>query len=143
MSLIDSEHQLVNQYSGGMIRRLEIAQALIHQPDVLFLDEPTVGLDPSARRILWQLIGNLKKQYGTTILMTTHDMIEADILCDVVAFMHLGHILMMDSPSNLKQALSPTATLDDVFVQYTGTSITEGENFNHAKRIRNTISHLD
>lgn len=143
MGLLEFAHQAVSQYSGGMIRRLEIAQALVHQPPVLFLDEPTVGLDPSARRTLWQRIKELRKQFGTTILITTHDMEEADTLCDMIAFMHLGHILKLDSPANLKKEIGPKATLDDVFIQFTGTSINEGGDFNHAKQIRNTLSRLD
>lgn len=142
MGLSEFAHQLVNQFSGGMIRRLEIAQALVHEPPVLFLDEPTVGLDPAARRILWHRIHELREQFGMTILLTTHDMEEADILCDVVAFMHMGHILKMDSPNHLKKTLGPDATLNDVFIQLTGTSI-EGGDFQHAKQIRRTISRLD
>jgi ABC-2 type transport system ATP-binding protein len=143
MGLSEFAHQLVNQYSGGMIRRLEIAQALVHEPSVLFLDEPTVGLDPAARKSLWHRLQEWQKQFNTTILMTTHDMNEADILCDVVAFMHLGRIVMMDTPTKLKASLGPKATLDDVFVRYTGTSIKEGGDYNHAKQVRNIISHLD
>ena len=138
MGLTDFTHQLVNQFSGGMIRRLEIALALLHEPHVLFLDEPTSGLDPAARRVLWQRIKELRKQFGITILMTTHDMEEADTLCDVIAFMHLGHILKMDSPANLKKELGPDATLDDVFIQSTGTSIIEGGDFKHTTEIRRT-----
>lgn len=143
MGLSDSAHQLVKQYSGGMIRRLEIGQALVHEPRVLFLDEPTVGLDPSARKTLWLKIQEWRQQFETTILLTTHDMDEADRLCDTVAFMHLGRIVMMDSPHHLKKAIGPTATLDDVFVQYTGTSIKDGGSYSNVKQIRQTISHLD
>lgn len=143
MGLKSFAQQLVGQYSGGMIRRLEIAQALLHEPGVLFLDEPTVGLDPAARKALWQRIQEWRSKFGTTILMTTHDMDEADKLCDIVAFMHLGHIVAMDSPEALKQEISPSATLDDVFIVHTGTSITEGGDYSHAKEIRRTISHLD
>lgn len=143
MSLSDYAGQLVNTYSGGMIRRLEIAQALVHEPAILFLDEPTIGLDPAARRRLWDSIQELKKLYGTTILITTHDMEEADKLCDVVAFMHLGRILRMDAPAKLKAEISNNATLDDVFLKYAGASIDEGGDFSHAKQIRRTISHLD
>ncbi len=78
MGLLPSAKLLVNQYSGGNIRRLEIAQALLHEPAVLFLDEPTVGLDPSARMGLWQHLQKWRKTFGTTILLTTHDMDEAD-----------------------------------------------------------------
>ncbi|HXF29856.1 MAG TPA: ATP-binding cassette domain-containing protein, partial [Chlamydiales bacterium] len=74
MGLLDVQDQLVNSYSGGMIRRLEIAQALIHRPKVLFLDEPTVGLDPAARKVLWKIIQEWQQKFKTTILITTHDM---------------------------------------------------------------------
>lgn len=143
MGLSNFSHQLVNQYSGGMIRRLEIGQALLHEPKVLFLDEPTVGLDPASRRMLWELIQNWCKQFGTTILITTHDMEEADILCDIVAFMDLGRIVVMDSPDMLKATLGPQATLGDVFVKYTGTSINQGKSFNHVQEVRRSISNRD
>lgn len=143
MGLGGYENVLVNQYSGGMIRRLEIAQALVHRPSVLFLDEPTVGLDPAARKTLWKIIQDWKQQYGVTILMTTHDMEEADKLCDVVAFMHLGHIVAMDSPSILKAQLGSQSSLDDVFVKLTGTSIEEIGDYRNVKQTRHTISHLD
>lgn len=142
MGLSENANQLANEFSGGMIRRLEIAQAFLHEPKVLFLDEPTVGLDPAARKNLWQRIEELQKQFGTTILMTTHDMDEADVLCDVVAFMHKGKIVKMDSPENLKAALGPKATLDDVFILHTGSSIKETGDFSNVRQTRNTISHL-
>ncbi len=142
MNLGEHKDQLVSSYSGGMIRRLEIAQALIHQPGVLFLDEPSVGLDPAARKILWKHIQALNKQMQTTILMTTHDMDEADTLCDIVALMHLGRIVVMDTPTNLKAALGPQATLDDVFIFHTGSSLKGGGSYGHVKQIRRTISNL-
>ena len=143
MGLSEFSHQLVKEYSGGMIRRLEIAQALLHEPQVLFLDEPTVGLDPAVRKTLWHRILSWRKQFGTTILITTHDMHEADRLCDIVAFMHLGRIVKMETPSKLKAAIGPQATLDDVFMQYTGASIKEGGDFSHVKQTRRNLSHLD
>lgn len=133
---------LVNRYSGGMIRRLEIAQACLHKPQVLFLDEPTVGLDPGARKALWTYIDQLRKELGTTILLTTHDMDEADLLCDKIAFMYQGKIVAMDTPKQLKAALGSNATLDDVFILHTGSSIKETGDFYNAKQTRNTISHL-
>jgi ABC-2 type transport system ATP-binding protein len=142
MNLSDFGDKLVNSYSGGMIRRLEIAQALIHQPNVLFLDEPSVGLDPAARKVLWKHIQELNKQTGTTILMTTHDMDEADALCDIVALMHLGHIVVMDTPTNLKAAVGPKATLDDVFILHTGSSLKETGDYQHVRQTRTTISNL-
>jgi ABC-2 type transport system ATP-binding protein len=142
MNLTDFKDKLVNGYSGGMIRRLEIAQALIHQPTVLFLDEPTVGLDPAARKVLWKYIQELNKRIGMTIFMTTHDMDEADALCDVVALMHLGRIIVMDTPTNLKAALGREASLDDVFILHTGSSLKESGDYQHVKQTRSTISNL-
>ena len=92
MDLSEAAEKRVKHYSGGMIRRLEIAQSMLHRPDVLFLDEPTIGLDPVAKRSVWERIRELRQQFGTTILMTTHDMEEADGLCDMVAILHQGHI---------------------------------------------------
>ena len=143
MELREAADELVNQYSGGMIRRLEIAQALLHEPSILFLDEPSVGLDPAARKTLWHRLQEWRIQFKTTILMTTHDMNEADRFCDIVAIMHLGKIVIMDSPNKLKATIGPTATLDDVFVRYTGTSLKEGGDYQHAKEVRNTVSRLD
>lgn len=143
MGMEDAANKMVNQYSGGMIRRLEIAQALLHNPKVLFLDEPSVGLDPSAKKSLWRHIHEWKKQFGTTIFITTHDMEEADKLCDVIAFMYLGQIAAIDSPENLKSQINNLATLNDVFLKYTGASIQEGGNYAQVKQLRRTISHLD
>src|SRR5580658_5323571 len=102
MSLSDAAGKRVKHYSGGMIRRLEIAQSMLHRPDVLFMDEPTIGLDPVAKRSVWERIRELRQQFGTTILMTTHDMEEADGLCDMVAIMHQGHIASLGTPAELK-----------------------------------------
>jgi len=109
----------------------------------LFLDEPTVGLDPAARKLIWRYLNTLNKQQGTTILMTTHDMDEADALCDIVALMHAGQIVVMDTPENLKAKVGPKATLDDVFILHTGNSLKEtGEHFKHVRQTRTTISNL-
>ena len=141
MELSDFADQLMSTYSGGMIRRLEIAQALLHEPAVLFLDEPTVGLDPAARKMTWKYIKALTKQLGTTIFMTTHDMEEADKLCDIVALMHLGKIIVMDTPTNLKAAIGPKATLDDVFILHTGSSLKDTGDYQNVKQNRAIISH--
>ncbi len=90
MGLLDSRDRLVREYSGGMIRRLEIAQSMLHRPRVLFLDEPTTGLDPLARQAVWERVALLRKQHGTTIFFTTHLMEEADAWCDRLAIMHRG-----------------------------------------------------
>ena len=93
---------LVEYYSGGMKRRLEIARGLIHRPSVLFLDEPTLGLDAQTRRSIWDYIRNLKDEYKTSIVLTTHYMEEADYLCDRIAVIDQGQIIALDTPSNLK-----------------------------------------
>lgn len=142
MKLVEFKDKLVSSFSGGMIRRLEIAQALIHEPKVLFLDEPSVGLDPAARKMLWRYIRELNQKIGTTILMTTHDMDEADFLCNIVALMHQGHIVVMDTPAKLKAEVGPLATLDDVFIVHTGSSLKESEDYHHVRETRSTISNL-
>lgn len=96
--------QRVATYSGGMKRRLDLAASLVHNPQVLFLDEPTTGLDPQSRIALWEIIGELNEG-GQTILLTTHYMEEADQLCDRVAIMDHGRILMLDTPEGLKRSV--------------------------------------
>jgi ABC-2 type transport system ATP-binding protein len=140
--LTDAGDTLVRQYSGGMIRRLEIAQAMLHRPAVLFLDEPTVGLDPVARRTVWDQIRVLRRQFRTTILMTTHNMEEADELCDLVAIMHQGRIAAVGSPAELKAATGSAATLEDVFVHFAGYSLESGGSYRDAVRTRRTVRRL-
>ena len=136
--------KMVSQYSGGMIRRLEIAQAMLHRPEVLFLDEPTVGLDPAAKHAVWQHIRQLRKEMGTTVLMTTHDMEEADQLCERVAFMHGGKLAAQGLPSELKADLGPAANLDDVFIHYTGASVSaERGDYRDVARTRRTAQRLE
>jgi ABC-2 type transport system ATP-binding protein len=143
MGLTDAADKLVRTYSGGMIRRLEIAQALLHHPRVLFLDEPTVGLDPLARRAVWDLVVQLRADYGMTILLTTHLMEEADTLCDRVAIMDHGRVAAIGSPADLKETLgSANATLDDVFVYYTGGSLESGGSYRETARTRRTARRL-
>lgn len=143
MQLTDASQRLVKHYSGGMIRRLEIAQAMLHRPLVLFLDEPTVGLDPTAKHAVWQRISDLRDQFGTSVLMTTHDMEEADHLCDTIAFMHQGSLLATGSPAELKSALGAGANLDDVFIHYSGASIAEGGNLRDVAQTRSTARRLE
>lgn len=124
MGLQDAADKMVKTYSGGMIRRLEIAQSVLHQPHVLFLDEPTVGLDPIARRSVWEHIQKLRSEFSTTILLTTHYMEEADSLCHRVAIMHQGSIAVTGAPAELKAGLNwGGATLDQVFAHYAGAQI--------------------
>jgi len=101
MELCDRADDLVRTYSGGMRRRLELAQALVHEPSVLFLDEPTIGLDVAARRKIWEHIRALKGR-GMTIFVTTHYMDEADFSCDRVAILDHGRLVAVDSPAVLK-----------------------------------------
>jgi ABC-2 type transport system ATP-binding protein len=143
MALTPFADTLTSRYSGGMIRRLEIAQAMLHRPAVLFLDEPTVGLDPVARHAVWERIRDLERDYGTTIVMTTHDMDEADHLCDTVGFMHLGRLIAVGTPAALKAQIGPEATLDDVFVRYTGSGMTERGDYRDVARTRRTAERLE
>jgi ABC-2 type transport system ATP-binding protein len=143
MELSDASDKLVRDYSGGMIRRLEIAQSMLHHPKVLFLDEPTIGLDPIGRKAVWDHIQKLRMDYGTTIFLTTHYMEEADKLCSRVAIMHLGKLAVIGSPAALKASLEDdNATLDDVFVHYTGGNLDRGESFREASRTRRTARRL-
>ena len=111
----------VRCYSGGMVRRLELAMAMLHRPRVLFLDEPTVGLDPVARQAVWRQVQLLAREYGMTIFLTTHFMEEADVLCGRVTILNLGRVAASGSPAELKESIKqPDATLDQVFAFYTG-----------------------
>lgn len=136
MNLARDAHRLVQQYSGGMIRRLEIAQSMLHRPKVLVMDEPTVGLDPVARHGVWDNVRTLRQTGGMTILITTHDMDEAQQLCDRIALVHLGRIKIVGSPADLKSELGPEATLDDVFAHYTGVEIEPSGGYRQARQAR-------
>jgi ABC-2 type transport system ATP-binding protein len=143
MSLTDSADKLVREYSGGMIRRLEIAQSMLHRPKVLFLDEPTIGLDPLARATVWEHVSRLKDDFGMTIFLTTHLMEEADSLCRRVAIMNAGAVVAIGSPDELKAGLGrKNATLDDVFIHYTGGRLQETGGFREAARRRRTARRL-
>jgi ABC-2 type transport system ATP-binding protein len=143
MGLAEAADKLVREYSGGMIRRLEIAQSMLHRPRLLFLDEPTVGLDPGARRAVWEHIQQLRRDYGTTILLTTHMMEEAEGLCTRVAIMHLGQVVATGTPAELKAAIGGNgASLDDVFIHFTGNEIDSGGNFRDTSRTRRTARRL-
>jgi ABC-2 type transport system ATP-binding protein len=105
MELTDKANELARNYSGGMMRRLEIGQVLVNRPRVLFLDEPSIGLDPVAKRMVWDYIKQLRDEFDATILLTTHDMNEADHLCDRIAIMNGGKIAVTGSPAKLKTEL--------------------------------------
>jgi ABC-2 type transport system ATP-binding protein len=144
MGLEDSADKQVRQYSGGMIRRLEIAQSILHRPQVLFMDEPTVGLDPAARHMVWEHIRQLNQDFGTTIFLTTHLMEEADDLCNRVAIMNLGKIAIIGSPTDLKNSIGKgKASLDDVFIHFTGSQLDiNGGSYRETSRARRTARRL-
>lgn len=129
VALTDKADTYTEKLSGGQLQRLSIAAALVHQPQVLFMDEPTTGLDPQARRNIWGLVQSIKKQ-GITVVLTTHYMEEAEKLCDRVAIMDKGQIITIDTPINLIEALLKRgfkkkrqvaqASLEDVFIDLTG-----------------------
>lgn len=120
MGLTEAADRLARTYSGGMIRRLELAQALVSRPRLLILDEPTIGLDPIGRSDVWQRLQDLRREHGMTILLTTHYMEEAERLCDRIALMHLGSRRAMGTPAELKATVGSDATLEDVFRHFAG-----------------------
>jgi ABC-2 type transport system ATP-binding protein len=105
VELHERKNDIVKTFSGGMRRRLEIARGLLHHPSVLFLDEPTLGLDPQTRNHLWQYIATLSKEKNISIILTTHYMEEADRLCDRIAIIDHGTIIALDTPENLKNGI--------------------------------------
>jgi ABC-2 type transport system ATP-binding protein len=141
MGLTDAAGKLVRDYSGGMIRRLEIAQSTLHRPAVLFLDEPTIGLDPLARKAVWEHVERLRDDYGTTIILTTHYMEEADTLCSRVAIMHAGKVVIVGTPEELKASIGG-GTLDDVFVHYAGDTLESGGSYRETASERRTARRL-
>jgi ABC-2 type transport system ATP-binding protein len=122
MDLLDAADRVVGGYSGGMIRRLELAQALVGRPALLVLDEPTVGLDPIARDGVWERVRRMRAEHGMTVLLTTHYMEEAGELCDTVALLHHGRLAAVGSPARLRSDLG-AATLEDVFRHHAGAEL--------------------
>ena len=120
MELMPFAHHLVQGFSGGMIRRLEIAQSMLHHPRVLFMDEPTVGLDPVARRTVLEHVRSLRERFGTTVLVTSHYMEEVEELCERIAVLSHGRLVAIGTPNELKTRIGPHATLDDVFAALAG-----------------------
>jgi ABC-2 type transport system ATP-binding protein len=103
LDLTPRAHSLVDTYSGGMVRRLEIGQAMLHHPKVLFLDEPTIGLDPAGRKLVWEHIKKLNQEENKTIFLTTHYMEEAEALCDQIGIIDHGRLSVIGSPQQLKE----------------------------------------
>jgi ABC-2 type transport system ATP-binding protein len=122
VELWDRKDDLVKHFSGGMKRRLEIARGLIHHPKILFLDEPTLGLDPQTRNHIWSYIKNLNKQEKMTVFFTTHYMDEADRIADRVAIIDHGRIVAQGTPAELKEK-TKTTTLEEAFLSVTGHQI--------------------
>jgi ABC-2 type transport system ATP-binding protein len=127
--------------SGGMLRRLEIATALLNRPQVLFLDEPTVGLDPTARRLVWERLEILREEAGTTLVVTTHQMDEAERQCQRIAIMDLGDVVAQGSPDELCAEFD-VPSLEDVFNAATGHGIGEGGNLRDVRASRRLSSRL-
>ncbi len=127
MELEPMLERLARTLSGGMLRRLEIATALLNRPAVLFLDEPTVGLDPSARRMVWDRLHALRAQAGTTILVTTHLMEEAERYCERLAIIDRGRLVEQGEPAELLER-NGVSSLEEVFTTVTGRQIDPGEN---------------
>jgi ABC-2 type transport system ATP-binding protein len=144
VDLWERRNDNIQTFSGGMQRRLLIARAVLGRPKVLFLDEPTIGLDPVGRRAVWDHIQKLRANYGTTIFLTTHYMEEADSLCSRVAIMHLGKLAVIGTPADLKASLNKAnVTLEDVFTHYTGgESLDRGDSYREARMTRRTAKRL-
>jgi ABC-2 type transport system ATP-binding protein len=123
MGLTQDAKRRVEKYSGGMKRRLSLILALIHDPQIIFLDEPTVGMDPQSRRAVWDFMGELKKE-GKTIFLTTHYMEEAEALCDRVGIIDHGRLIALDSPKELISK-NEVENLEEVFIKFTGRNIRE------------------
>ena len=124
VGLLEEAGRRVGKYSGGMKRRVSIAMALVTDPKIILLDEPTVGMDPQARRAVWDFVLELRDQ-GKTIVLTTHYMEEAEELCDEVAIIDHGKLIALGSPGDLKAKFG-ARDLEDVFIQLTGRRIREG-----------------
>jgi ABC-2 type transport system ATP-binding protein len=139
MGLGDAADRLASTYSGGMVRRLELAQALVSSPRLLILDEPTIGLDPVARAGVWERITAVRRETGMTVLVTTHYMDEAEQSCDRVALMHRGRVRAIGTPDELIAGLDvPGATLDDVFRAYSGADLLEDDQSGGFRDVRAT-----
>ncbi|PYC78607.1 ABC transporter ATP-binding protein [Streptomyces tateyamensis] len=151
VDLTEAADRMASSYSGGMVRRLELAQALVSAPRLLVLDEPTIGLDPIARTSVWDCVDAVRKATGMTVLVTTHYMDEADHYCDRIGLMDRGRIRALGTPAELKAQVSAqdaaldNPTLDDVFRFYAGRDLghseKEGE-FSDVRRTRRTASRV-
>ncbi|NCD00816.1 ATP-binding cassette domain-containing protein [bacterium] len=135
VNLEEKRNELVKNFSGGMKRRLEIARGLLHEPEVLFLDEPTLGLDPQTRNYIWGYIKELNEKKGLTVFFTTHYMEEAERYADKIAIIDKGKIVIKGTSENLKKE-TETDSLEKAFLKLTGYDIRD-ENISNLERMRN------
>jgi ABC-2 type transport system ATP-binding protein len=149
VDLTEAADRLAKTYSGGMVRRLELAQALVSAPRLLILDEPTIGLDPIARTNVWEHINAVREATGMTVLVTTHYMDEADQYCDRVALMHRGRIRALGTPDELRSGLrerlgseGPLPTLEDVFRVVAGSGLDDQGDFRDVRSTRRTATRV-
>jgi ABC-2 type transport system ATP-binding protein len=143
MGLGEAADRLAATYSGGMVRRLELAQALVSAPRLLILDEPTIGLDPVARAGVWDRINQVRAGGRMSVLVTTHYMDEAEQYCDRIALMHRGRVRALGTPAELKSEQGPGRTLDDVFRAHTGDTLADStERLRHVRATRRTARRL-
>lgn len=146
LDLKEHTNSLVRTFSGGMIRKLEVGQAMLHSPKVLFLDEPTTGLDPVTRRNVWNHLVKLRDDFGTTIFFSTHNMEEADEVSDRVAILDKGNMAIVGTPEEIKLKSGITnATLEDAFIFFTGNEKYQEEengNFREIKIARKNAQRL-
>jgi ABC-2 type transport system ATP-binding protein len=143
LGLDEAADRLVREYSGGMVRRLEVGQAILNRPRLLILDEPTVGLDPTARRSVWDTLEALRREMEMTVLITTHYMEEADAYCRRVAIMDRGRLAAIGTPAELKAGVGrPDASLEDVFTSVTGSSLESGGSYREVRQLRRRVRRL-
>ena len=142
MDVAGAADRPVRTYSGGMVRRLEIGCALLHRPRLLLLDEPTLGLDPVARRGVWRHLSDLRAESGTTMFVTTHSMEEAEEQCQRLAVLCAGTIRAEGSPAELRSLGAPGGTLEDVFVELTSESPAGKGDLRDVDRTRRTARRL-
>lgn len=139
LQLWERKDEQVKNFSGGMKRRLEIARGLLHLPQILFLDEPTLGLDPQTRNLLWEQIRELNKKEQITVFLTTHIMEEAERVADTVAIIDYGKIIAMGSPQELTKQIG-VSSLEEAFLVLTGKTIREKETENNRRIFKRMLS---
>ena len=143
LKLEDHSQSLVRTFSGGMIRKLEVGQAMLHHPRVLFLDEPTTGLDPVAKQSVWEHLQELRSRFGTTIFFSTHNMEEVSDVADQIAIMNAGKIVVTGTVAQLiEKTGKQDATLEDAFIFFTGDILQETGSFRDIKRARQRENRL-